>query len=41
MPIPVHIVSGFLGAGKTSALRHQLTERKHEQIAVIVNVAAP
>jgi G3E family GTPase len=37
MPIPVHIVSGFLGAGKTSAIRHQLTERKGEQIAVVVN----
>jgi G3E family GTPase len=37
MPIPVHIVSGFLGTGKTSALRHQLSARKGEKIAVIVN----
>lgn len=37
MPIPVHIVSGFLGTGKTSALRHQLNARKGEKIAVIVN----
>ncbi len=37
MPIPVHIVSGFLGTGKTTALRHQLESRKGEKIAIIVN----
>jgi G3E family GTPase len=37
MPTPVHIVSGFLGAGKTSAIRHQLNELRGERIAVIVN----
>ncbi len=37
MAIPVHILSGFLGAGKTSAIRHQLGQRRDEQIAVIVN----
>ncbi len=41
MPIPLHIVSGFLGAGKTTAIRHQLRLRRDqasdEQIAVIVN----
>ena len=37
MAIPVHIVSGFLGAGKTTAIRAQLEARRGEQIAVIVN----
>jgi G3E family GTPase len=35
--IPVQIVSGFLGAGKTTAIRAQLEQRKGEKIAVIVN----
>jgi G3E family GTPase len=37
MSIPVHIVSGFLGTGKTTAIRHQLAARRNEKIAVIVN----
>jgi len=37
MATPVHIVSGFLGAGKTSAIRSQLARRRGEQVAVIVN----
>ncbi len=37
MVIPVHIVAGFLGTGKTSAIRHQLASRSHEKVAVIVN----
>ncbi len=37
MAVPVHIVAGFLGAGKTSAIRHQLASRKGERVAVIVN----
>lgn len=37
MPIPVHIVAGFLGTGKTTAIRHQLAARSHERVAVIVN----
>ena len=37
MPVPVHIVSGFLGTGKTSAIRAQLEARRGERIAVIVN----
>lgn len=37
IPIPVHIISGFLGTGKTSLIRHQLQNRRDEQIAVIVN----
>jgi G3E family GTPase len=37
MTIPVHIVAGFLGTGKTTAIRHQLASRRHEKVAVIVN----
>ena len=37
MPVPVQIVSGFLGAGKTTAIRAQLEARKGERIAIIVN----
>ncbi|HKA15281.1 MAG TPA: CobW family GTP-binding protein [Myxococcota bacterium] len=37
MPVPVQIFSGFLGAGKTTAIRAQLEARKGERIAVIVN----
>src|SRR5688572_7893667 len=37
MPIPVHILGGFLGTGKTSAIRAQLAARKGERVAVIVN----
>jgi G3E family GTPase len=37
VPVPVQIVSGFLGAGKTTAIRAQLQARKGERIAVIVN----
>jgi G3E family GTPase len=35
--IPVQIVSGFLGAGKTTAIRAQLADRTGEKVAVIVN----
>ena len=36
--IPVHIITGFLGAGKTTAIIHLLkTKRKNEKWAVIVN----
>jgi G3E family GTPase len=37
MSIPVHIVAGFLGTGKTTVIRHQLASRTHERVAVIVN----
>ena len=37
MPVPVHIVSGFLGSGKTSAIRAQLEAREGERLAIIVN----
>ncbi|WP_130860316.1 GTP-binding protein [Gracilibacillus phocaeensis] len=35
--IPVTVLSGFLGAGKTSMLNHLLTEQHGQKIAVIVN----
>jgi len=37
MATPVHILSGFLGSGKTTAIRHQLAQRRDEKVAVIVN----
>jgi G3E family GTPase len=37
LSVPVSIVSGFLGAGKTTALREQLAVRRGERIALIVN----
>ena len=37
MPVPVHIVSGFLGSGKTTAIRAQLDARAGERLAIIVN----
>lgn len=37
MRVPIHIVSGFLGAGKTSAIRNQLAAHAGERVAVIVN----
>jgi len=37
MTTPVHIVAGFLGTGKTTAIRHQLASRHGEKVAVIVN----
>ncbi|KAJ1617895.1 CobW/HypB/UreG domain-containing protein [Pavlovales sp. CCMP2436] len=35
--VPVTVLSGFLGAGKTSLLRHVLSERHGLRVAVIVN----
>lgn len=35
--IPVSVLSGFLGAGKTTVLNHILAEQKKQKIAVIVN----
>jgi len=37
MAVPVHIVSGFLGAGKTTLIRAQLDARRGERVAIIVN----
>ncbi|MEM8893031.1 MAG: GTP-binding protein [Bacteroidota bacterium] len=38
---PVHIITGFLGAGKTTFLNHFIKERKHERIFVIENECGP
>ena len=35
--VPLHIVAGFLGAGKTTVLLHQLQQREDERVAVVVN----
>src|SRR5512145_1231634 len=37
MPVPVYILGGFLGTGKTSAIRAHLAARPGERVAVIVN----
>lgn len=37
MAVPVHLISGFLGAGKTTAIRAQLAANPGEKTAVIVN----
>ena len=36
-PIPVSIVGGYLGAGKTTLVNHLLRERGGRRIAVLVN----
>jgi len=36
-PLPVTVLSGFLGAGKTSLLNHVLNNRENMRVAVIVN----
>lgn len=36
-PIPVTVLSGFLGAGKTTILNHILNNRNNLKVAVIVN----
>ncbi len=35
--LPVTVLSGFLGAGKTSLLNHVLSNREGRRVAVIVN----
>jgi len=37
MRVPVHIVSGFLGTGKTTLLLDQLEQREGERIGIVVN----
>jgi cobalamin biosynthesis protein CobW len=35
--IPTTVISGFLGAGKTSLIRHVLATAKGRRIALIIN----
>jgi G3E family GTPase len=37
MPIPVTLIGGYLGAGKTTLVNHLLRERGERRIAVLVN----
>lgn len=37
MPIPVTLIGGYLGAGKTTLVNHLLRERGNQRIAVLVN----
>ncbi|MDP9096134.1 MAG: GTP-binding protein, partial [Pseudomonadota bacterium] len=37
MPVPIILVTGYLGAGKTTAVNHLLTNADHRRIAAIVN----
>ena len=38
--LPVTVLSGFLGAGKTTVLSHILNNRQNKKVAVIVNEQA-
>ena len=36
--VPTHIITGFLGAGKTTVLRHLLTQKPENEVwAVLMN----
>ncbi len=36
-PLPVSVLTGFLGSGKTTVLRHLLTQPGGERIAIVIN----
>jgi len=36
-PLPVTIIGGYLGAGKTTLVNHLLLERAGRRLAVLVN----
>ena len=36
-PLPVHVLTGFLGSGKTTVLRHLLQSSGMEKAAVVIN----
>jgi len=40
-PIPIYIVTGFLGSGKTTLINSMLTGMEGEKIGVIVNDFGP
>ena len=37
LPIPVSVLTGFLGAGKTSLIRHLVETASGHRIALIIN----
>ncbi|WP_353474208.1 GTP-binding protein [Salipiger sp. H15] len=37
MAVPIHLVTGFLGSGKTTAINHMLTHSHGRRIAAVVN----
>jgi cobalamin biosynthesis protein CobW len=39
--VPATVITGFLGAGKTSLVRHLLAHAGRRRLAVIVNAPAP
>lgn len=41
LPLPVTVITGFLGSGKTTLINHILAERRDEKIAVIENEFGP